>query len=296
MAYWSPGRYGLLCFFHLEGKESYPKKTTYLWSKDGMCCPIFPLLSLFFSPFLQNPFHSIINCWDVQAAHGKLSAVLLIPTVWGSILFHLLSSLKSYKFCIAVSWGGEKNPSSQLTSEQNSYFSSCRAGEAAMTPLFSLEEGSVGEGKDNTLAESSIQHTYSHFCLCLGVYLHHLPSVHQNSNSYTITTKKRELVTVSSCAWCMYWNLIHSSRLYLLDSEINSVGEWVCHSGTTRGQKTRRSEQGESDLVTLSLQPSVSQAGWGSHFRQLAHGNCLTVACKKHLTGLTYPTPKPSVS
>lgn len=53
-----------------------------------------------------------------------------------------------------------------LRSGQTSYFSSWGAGEAARTPLFSLEEGAVEKGWHiEGLAEVSIQHLYTPFCL-----------------------------------------------------------------------------------------------------------------------------------
>lgn len=58
------------------------------------------------------------------------------------------------------------------------------------------------------------------------------------------------------------------------------------HSGATLGQETQRSEQGESVLIALSVQQSVSHTGRWVYFRQLSHRTCLSTACEKHLTSL----------
>lgn len=295
MPYWSPGRQGPLCFFYLEGQGSYPKKAIYLWSKDGTCCLIFPLPPGFISPFFQNLLHSITNCWDLQAAHGKLSAVL-IPTVCESI--HLLSSLKSYKFCIAVSWGGEEESFFPVYHWENSYFSSYGAGEAGMTPLFTLEGGAVTKRRDSIL-RVWLRYPYkvsAHLSVfCLSVCLHPFP-LHAPKFSCHHHQKR---------AWNSYLPcMMHVLDRNLLPSLIHSTEpDYTCwiqrltlkqNEYVTQEQYQEREHKGVSseNQTWLPWASKCQPRRKGLRFRQLTHRTCVSIAREKHLTSLSLAYPK----
>lgn len=55
----------------------------------------------------------------------------------------------------------------------------------------------------------------------------------------------------------LHW--FNRTRLFLLDSEINSVGEGVCNPGVIMEEEIQRSECGEPELIMLSAQQCQPQ-------------------------------------
>lgn len=176
------------------------------------------------------------------------------------------------------------------------------AGEAAITLLFSLEEGAVEKRTDNTL-RGLLRYPYNistHLSVfCLPVCLHPFPFCASIFKYLTPPQKKthkkppkKPLVTVTSCAWCMYWtesfsppHSFNRTRLYLLDSEINFAGEQLAAQERYWDRKHKAvSRESQTWSPWVYSKVSATQGGDYISDRQLTHRTCLSIAREKHFT------------